>query len=163
MKTVSSTRYINHWQFIMGWVSRCVLNSFPPPEHKILRFLSAPSAHATPPLENISISWHLHRHQLWSFQPRAKLTTERQRHDSARAISPVINDMMLEPIVTHWQSGEYIYLVYPRIRSFAPSKILSIRRVRSTFSAPLRMTKSTSLPRICGPSTSKESASFISR
>ena len=52
---------------------------------------------------------------------------------------------------------------YPRIRSVAPSKILSIRRVRSTFSAPLRMTKSTSLPRICGPSTSKESASFISR
>ena len=74
----------------------------------------------------------------------------------------------------HWHSGVYIYqvlvdtitlqyLVYPRIRSFAPSKILSIRRVPSTVSVPLRMTKSTSLPRICGPITSKESASFISR
>ena len=58
---------------------------------------------------------------------------------------------------------EYSRLVYPRIRSFSPSKILSIRRVWSTFSAPLRMTKSMSPFRMCGPSTSKESASLISR
>jgi len=86
--------------------------------------------------------------------------------------APGANPQKLQRVLAFWGTatcdpaslfdrGATIY--YAKILSVSPRRILSIRRVLSTFSAPLRITKSMSSLRIWGSSTAKVLASFISR